>query len=108
MLLGFLSGAFTQDKDKTVLGGCLDFAGSGVVHLTGGVAALCGAIFIGPRIGRFDDAGQPVPMPGQSTPFQVLGTFILWMGWYGFNPVPPPAPRPRASSLTHITFKRSE
>jgi len=83
---GFLSGGFTADKDKTVLGGCLDFAGSGVVHMTGGVAALCGAFVIKPRIGRFDENGNAVPMPGQSTPFQVLGTFILWMGWYGFNP----------------------
>lgn len=83
---GFLSGAFTGDKSKTILGGCLDFAGSGVVHMTGGVAALCGAFIIKPRIGRFDENGNAVPMPGQSTPFQVLGTFILWMGWYGFNP----------------------
>jgi Amt family ammonium transporter len=83
---GFLSGAFTADKSKTILGGCLDFAGSGVVHMTGGVAALCGAFVIKPRIGRFDENGNAVPMPGQSTPFQVLGTFILWMGWYGFNP----------------------
>ena len=83
---GFLSGAFTEDKDKTILGGCIDFAGSGVVHLTGGVAALCGAIAIGPRLGRFDADGKVVPMPGHSAPFQVLGTFILWMGWYGFNP----------------------
>ena len=85
---GFLSGAFTADKSMTFYGGCLDFAGSGVVHMTGGVAALCGAIVIQPRLGRFDERGKPVPMPGQSTPFQVLGTFILWMGWYGFNPVP--------------------
>mmetsp|Transcript_22429 Transcript_22429/g.71736 ORF Transcript_22429/g.71736 Transcript_22429/m.71736 type:complete len:458 (-) Transcript_22429:242-1615(-) len=83
---GFLSGAFTTDKSKTILGGCLDFAGSGVVHMTGGIAALCGAFIIKPRIGRFDENGNAVPMPGQSTPFQVLGTFILWMGWYGFNP----------------------
>jgi len=83
---GFLSGGFTADKSKTILGGCLDFAGSGVVHMTGGVAALCGAFVIKPRIGRFDENGNAVPMPGQSTPFQVLGTFILWMGWYGFNP----------------------
>ena len=85
---GFLSGGFTGDKDKTWAGGCIDFAGSGVVHMTGGVAALCGAFVIGPRAGRFDESGKVMPIPGQSTPFQVVGTFILWMGWYGFNPVP--------------------
>jgi len=83
---GFLSGGFTSDKSLTVLGGCLDFAGSGVVHLTGGVAALCAAAIIQPRIGRFDENGKPNAMPGHSTPFVVLGTMILWMGWYGFNP----------------------
>jgi Amt family ammonium transporter len=83
---GFLSGAFTTKKSLTVLGGCLDFAGSGVVHMTGGVAALCAASIIRPRIGRFDENGAPNPMPGHSTPSVVLGTFILWFGWYGFNP----------------------
>jgi len=83
---GFLSGGFTSNKNLTVLGGCLDFAGSGVVHMTGGVAALCAAAIIQPRIGRFDENGKPNAMPGHSTPFVVLGTLILWMGWYGFNP----------------------
>jgi Amt family ammonium transporter len=83
---GFLSGAFTTDRSLTVLGGCLDFAGSGVVHMTGGLAALCAAAIIKPRIGRFDENGSPNAMPGHSSPFVVLGTFILWMGWYGFNP----------------------
>jgi Amt family ammonium transporter len=83
---GFLSGGFSRSKDLTLLGGCLDFAGSGVVHMTGGVAALCAAYFMGPRIGRFDEKGNVCPMPGTSAPLIVLGTFILWMDWYGFNP----------------------
>jgi Amt family ammonium transporter len=82
---GFLSGAFTRTKDLTLFGGCLDFAGSGVVHMTGGVAAVCATSFMGPRIGRFDEKGAVCVMPGTSVPLSVLGTFILWMGWYGFN-----------------------
>ena len=69
-----------------LLGGVQDFAGSGIVHMTGGVAALVGAAIVGPRTGRFDEKKQPLPMPGHSTTLQVMGTFILWLGWYGFNP----------------------
>ena len=57
--------------------------------MTGGVAALVGAAVIGPRMGRFDGGGRtgkPVPIKGHSSVLQVLGTFILWLGWYGFNP----------------------
>ena len=97
---GFLSVA----NADAFYGGVLDFAGSGVVHMTGGVAALCGAAVIGPRPGRFIKAPEhrdaaegmrvcsgcrrkqmPMPMPGHSSVLQALGTFILWMGWYGFN-----------------------
>lgn len=62
-----------------------DFAGSAVVHGVGGFAALAGAIILGPRIGRFVN-GKSVPMPGHSLPIAALGVFILWFGWYGFNP----------------------
>mmetsp|Transcript_54303 Transcript_54303/g.118415 ORF Transcript_54303/g.118415 Transcript_54303/m.118415 type:complete len:475 (-) Transcript_54303:907-2331(-) len=82
---GWLS-TFTQVEDDVVLGGCIDFAGSGVVHMTGGVAAFWGAAIIGPRKGRYDESKKPIPMPGHSTVLSVLGTFILWLGWYGFNP----------------------
>ncbi len=63
-----------------------DFAGSTMVHLTGGVAALMGAAILGPRIGRYAKDGTPRAIPGHSIPFAVLGTFILLVGWYGFNP----------------------
>ncbi|KAL5712111.1 Ammonium transporter 1 member 1 [Ranunculus cassubicifolius] len=66
--------------------GVIDFAGSGVVHLVGGVAGLWGAYIEGPRIGRFDNAGRSIVMRGHSASLVVLGTFLLWFGWYGFNP----------------------
>lgn len=62
-----------------------DFAGSAVVHGVGGFAALAGAIILGPRIGRYVN-GKSMPMPGHSLPIAALGVFILWFGWYGFNP----------------------
>lgn len=65
--------------------GFMDFAGSAVVHGVGGFAALAGAIVLGPRIGRYVN-GKSVPMPGHSLPIAALGVFILWFGWYGFNP----------------------
>ncbi len=62
-----------------------DFAGSTVVHLTGGVAAFWGAKVLGPRIGKYVD-GKPVAILGHSVPYAILGVFILLVGWYGFNP----------------------
>lgn len=62
-----------------------DFAGSTLVHSTGGWAALAGAILIGARKGKYDDSGRVRPMPGSSLPLATLGTFILWFGWFGFN-----------------------
>jgi Amt family ammonium transporter len=66
--------------------GMIDFAGSGVVHMVGGFAGLWGATMVGPRVGRFDADGNAVDMPGHSATLVVLGTFLLWFGWYGFNP----------------------
>lgn len=64
--------------------GFLDFAGSTVVHSVGGWAALAGALILGPRIGKYKD-GRVNPMPGSNLPLATLGTFILWLGWFGFN-----------------------
>jgi ammonium transporter, Amt family len=65
--------------------GHVDFAGSSVVHLTGGVLALVTCKLLGPRIGKFDSDGSPKPIPGHNIPMAVLGTFILCFGWFGFN-----------------------
>lgn len=65
--------------------GFFDFAGSGVVHMVGGVAALAGVIVIGPRIGKYDEEGKARAIPGHSVTLGALGVFILWFGWYGFN-----------------------
>ncbi len=78
--------------------GFQDFAGSIVVHAVGGFAALAGAIVLGPRLGRFVN-GKSVPMPGHNIAFAALGVFILWVGWYGFNP---------GSQLTYDGFVNAE
>jgi len=65
--------------------GMQDFAGSTVVHLQGALAALAGALLLGPRIGRFGQDGRAHPIPGHNMPYAVLGTLILWFGWFGFN-----------------------
>jgi Amt family ammonium transporter len=63
-----------------------DFAGSSIVHMTGGIAAAVGAKYLGPRRGRYTADGKPRAIPGHSTPFAILGVFVLLVGWYGFNP----------------------
>jgi ammonium transporter, Amt family len=63
-----------------------DFAGSTVVHSVGGWAALVGAAVLGPRIGKYTKDGKPRAIPGHSIPFAVIGVFILFIGWFGFNP----------------------
>ncbi|MCD1624778.1 MAG: ammonium transporter [Paracoccaceae bacterium] len=65
--------------------GFSDFAGSSIVHSVGGWAALTGAIILGPRLGKYSKDGRVVPMPGSNLALATLGTFILWMGWFGFN-----------------------
>lgn len=66
--------------------GFFDFAGSTVVHLMGGIGALTGAIFLGPRIGRYNSDGSGNAMPGHNMGMATLGCLILWLGWFGFNP----------------------
>ena len=63
-----------------------DFAGSGIVHMVGGVASIVGAAFLGPRIGKYGPDGKPRAIPGHSIPFAFVGGFILLVGWFGFNP----------------------
>jgi Amt family ammonium transporter len=79
---GWLS---TLGKDFGLGHGHVDFAGSSVVHMTGGVIALVGAKIIGPRQGKYGPRGEVVPIPGHNVAMVVLGTFILTFGWFGFN-----------------------
>lgn len=62
-----------------------DFAGSGIVHMAGGAAALAGVILLGARKGKYGADGKITPIPGANLPLATLGTFILWLGWFGFN-----------------------
>jgi len=66
--------------------GFIDFAGSSVVHSVGGWAALAGAIVLGPRLGKYTKEGDIKPILGHNIPLAALGVFILWLGWFGFNP----------------------
>jgi Amt family ammonium transporter len=66
--------------------GFMDFAGSTVVHATGGFASLVGTIILGPRLGKFNRDGSANAIPGHNIPLASLGVFILWFGWFGFNP----------------------
>jgi Amt family ammonium transporter len=79
-----------------------DFAGSTLVHSVGGWGALAGVIILGPRLGRFKD-GKAQPMPGHSMPLAVIGVFLLWLGWFGFNGGSVLSANPGAVSLTLVT-----
>jgi Amt family ammonium transporter len=80
---GWLS---TLGKNFGLGHGYVDFAGSSVVHMVGGVTALAGALVLGPRIGKFNKDGTPNAIPGHNIPMAILGCFILAFGWFGFNP----------------------
>ncbi|CAF2158614.1 hypothetical protein HID58_025351 [Brassica napus] len=77
---------FRSAEDRLFNTGAIDFAGSGVVHMVGGIAGLWGALIEGPRRGRFEKSGRAIALRGHSASLVVLGTFLLWFGWYGFNP----------------------
>jgi Amt family ammonium transporter len=80
-------GWLTAFRDDPIGGnGYIDFAGSGVVHAVGGFAGLMGAILVGPRLGKFGPGKRVNAIPGHNIAIATLGMFILWFGWYGFNP----------------------
>ena len=74
-------------KDVPLIGALSysDYAGSGIVHMAGAAAALAGVLLLGPRKGKYGKDGSIKPIPGANMPLATLGTFILWMGWFGFN-----------------------
>ena len=80
-----IQGAWKWGEGWLHVAGFQDFAGSTLVHSTGGWAALVGALVLGARIGKYTDDGKINPLPGSSMPLATLGTFILWLGWFGFN-----------------------
>ncbi len=77
---------YSPDKGWLEKIGFVDFAGSTVVHSVGGWAALAGTLVLGPRIGKYSQDGSVKSIPGHSMPLAALGVFILWLGWFGFNP----------------------
>lgn len=80
-----IQGAWTWGGGWLTEKGFSDFAGSTIVHSVGGWAALTGAIILGPRTGKYGEDGRVLPIPGCNLPLATLGTFILWLGWFGFN-----------------------
>jgi Amt family ammonium transporter len=88
VLTGFiypLEGYWTWGGGFLSAMGFVDFAGSGIVHMAGAAAALAGVLLLGARKGKYGKKGEIYPIPGSNLPLATLGTFILWMGWFGFN-----------------------
>jgi Amt family ammonium transporter len=83
--------------------GMFDFAGSTVVHSVGGWAALAGVMILGPRFGKYSASGKINPIPGHNIPIATIGTFVLWLGWFGFNPGSTMAADPVAIAHVAIT-----
>jgi Amt family ammonium transporter len=80
-----LQGMWTWGGGWIAEAGYTDFAGSGIVHMCGGAAALAGVLLLGPRKGKYGPNGQVNAIPGANLPLATLGMFILWFGWFGFN-----------------------
>lgn len=80
-----VEGYWTWGKGFIASLGFIDFAGSGIVHMTGAAAAIAGVLLLGARKGKYGPNGQVNPIPGSNLPMATLGMFILWMGWFGFN-----------------------
>ena len=80
--------------------GFVDFAGAGVVHVVGGLSALAGAVVLGPRLGRYSREGGLVPIPAHNVPLALLGSFLLAVGWLGFNIGPTPDAPGRVATVT--------
>ena len=83
--------------------GMLDFAGGSVVHSVGGWAALAGVIILGPRLGKYSKDGKIHPIPGHNMSLATIGAFVLWLGWFGFNPGSTMAADPTAISHILVT-----
>jgi Amt family ammonium transporter len=79
-------GLFEESKGWLEQLGFIDFAGSTVVHSIGAWVSLAGVVVLGPRLGKYSQEGKPLPIPGHNLPLAALGVFILWFGWFGFNP----------------------
>jgi Amt family ammonium transporter len=80
-----IAGSWSWGKGWLYRQGFIDFAGAAVVHVFGGFAALACVLLLGPRTGKYDDAGKPRAIPGHSMPLATIGLFALWLGWFGFN-----------------------
>ncbi len=83
--------------------GFYDFAGSTLVHSVGGWGALIGILFLGPRLGKYDEGGRVNPIPGSSMPSATIGVFLLWLGWFGFNGGSVLSADPGATSFVLVT-----
>lgn len=98
-----IAGSWKWGKGWLDQAGFYDFAGSTIVHSVGGWAALMGAIILGPRLGKYAKGGGITPLPASNLPMATVGTFLLWLGWFGFNGGSVLSADPAATSATLVT-----
>lgn len=98
-----IAGSWKWGKGWLDQAGFYDFAGSTIVHSVGGWAALVGAIILGPRMGKYGKDGAITPIPASNMPLATVGTFLLWLGWFGFNGGSVLSANPAATSLALVT-----